>query len=201
MVTMRVTNETPTGSSSYKISGQFFRNMRNLINAERTIPVGIQTYFYDTDEQATLRANFLNPPGDAVDPNYDLNITLFQAIHEQLEVCNSYLISFKSVKEYIDSLPNPPDDIKIAIHADIRPPEEHRRRFNLPECSEVAILMPNAILPDAKRQLVCSYREPYIQEIIGRLSHRTYNEITDTHKSYDPLVYPLFFPLVTLGGA
>jgi hypothetical protein len=70
---------------------------------------------------------------------------------------NTYITSFLSIHEYIQRIQVPPDNLCISIHADIRPSAEHSGRYNLPQGSEVAILMPNVEAEDEARQLVYSY--------------------------------------------
>ena len=71
---------------------------------------------------------------------------------EILNICreiltdNSYVRSFLSAKEVIDSMHPTPRDIFISLNADIKPDETHRGRLNLPaNGSEIAILLPNEI--------------------------------------------------------
>jgi hypothetical protein len=142
----------------------------------------LQTYFYDEDEQAELRAQLCRNENDVYNQQ---NLSLFHSIHQALLECgNTYLQSFLCINEVIQQMPFPPEEIKISIHADMRPSLEHRRCYNLPECSEVSILMPNIVVHDEQRQLICSFRQ----------SEAEFNIVSDTHRSYDPLAYPLFYP-------
>ena len=106
-----------------------------------------------------------------------------------LDCGNTYITSFLSINEYIQRMQIPPENLRISIHADVRPSTEHSGRYNLPQVSEVAILMPNIVAEDEARQLICSYRNNDEQLKI----------ISDTHRSYDPLAYPLFYPRGTDG--
>ena len=78
------------------------------------------------------------------------------------------------------------DSYAIVISEDARPIGEHERRFNAPLSShDVAILMPND--PVGKRDIVLHTR---INECM---------RISELHKAYDPLQYPLLFPFGTDG--
>ena len=103
----------------------------------------------------------------------------YLAIFAQLQQCltdcnNSYLVSFLSVREVIQQMNVPPEKLKIAIHAERRPSGEHIRRFNLPECSEISILMPNDVTANQELQVVCAYR--------GNPGSNTFERLSDTHR-------------------
>jgi hypothetical protein len=84
----------PNGFSSYRISGQIFRTIRNIRNAPDESPRCIQTYFYDHGEQASRDAGFFNG-----------RTPLDGSIQQQLVACrNSYLISFLSLHEIVQNM-------------------------------------------------------------------------------------------------
>ena len=60
-----------------------------------------------------------------------------------------------------------------------KPSDEHHRWYNLPQCSEVSILMPNEIPADAKRQVLLEYKSTDNQVRLKTLD--------DTQHSYDTL--------------
>ncbi|XP_069963810.1 phosphatidylinositol phosphatase PTPRQ isoform X4 [Bactrocera oleae] len=74
----------------------------------------------------------------------------------------------------------PPNDLKLIIHADVKPPNEHRGRYNAPVVDEVAVLMIDE--DKGPRDIVLTARD-------GRLQR-----VSEIHRSYDPLQYPLLFP-------
>jgi hypothetical protein len=147
MASMVVKEETRStrhgGIASFTIKGQIFCGIGSIQNAAGCTPKFIQTYFFDTDEQAIIRSAFL----DIGNPEDNIrNHTLFQRLHEMLLNCqNTYITSFLSIHEYIQRIEVPPDNLRISIHADIRSSAEHSGRYNLPQGSEVAILMPNVV--------------------------------------------------------
>lgn len=75
----------------------------------------------------------------------------------------------------------PSDDYKVVIRADKRPPGTHERQFNAPTIDEVAIIV---IVGEQleKRDIVLTRRGN------GQLQR-----ISETHRSYDALQYPLMF--------
>ncbi|XP_026475684.1 uncharacterized protein LOC113380823 [Ctenocephalides felis] len=82
---------------------------------------------------------------------------------------------FKSALELM-----PSDDYKVVIRADKRSSGTHERTFNAPIVDEVAILIVGEQLE--KRDIVLSRRDT------GQLQ-----QISETHRSYDSLQYPLMF--------
>ena len=150
-VSMHAKDETANryqgGAACYRISGQVFRTIGNIQNNDDGAPHILQTYFYDNEDQAIICAGFYNGT-NALENQH--NTQLLWDIPQALLQCpNTYLLSFLSVNEYIQREQIQPNNLRIAIHADIRPDNaQHQRQYNLPECSEVAILMPNAVSPD-----------------------------------------------------
>ena len=148
-------------------------------------PKFLQTYFYDANEQTNTRMEFFSDFS-----NFDQ-----ERAHEILEICreslqdNSYLRSFLSAKEVIDSMEPRPRDIFISLNADIKPDDTHRGRLNLPANeSEIAILLPNEIRGDHRREVISSYCHP-------RDGTTGFKKFDHTHRSYDLLQqYPLLFP-------
>ena len=65
------------------------------------------------------------------------------------------------------------------------PQVKHYRRYNSPVSDEIAVLMPNDNVNN--RDIVLHYRD-------GGLRH-----ISEIHRGYDPLQYPLLFPHGTDG--
>ncbi|EYC03673.1 hypothetical protein Y032_0092g2555 [Ancylostoma ceylanicum] len=80
-------------------------------------------------------------------------------------------------KTALEKMPN--DDYKVVIRADKRPRGEHERRFNAPTVSEVAVVMVGEEFK--RRDIVIQKRSKVLQRI------------SETHRSYDALQYPLIF--------
>ena len=69
----------------------------------------------------------------------------------------------------------------------------HKGRFHLPSAlSEMELLRPDAVIEEGNRKVVCWVQNPTPQQDLLCF-------FPDTHRSYDPLAYPLFFPYGTDG--
>ncbi|XP_050321330.1 uncharacterized protein LOC126753698 [Bactrocera neohumeralis] len=81
-------------------------------------------------------------------------------------------------KTALDRMPN--DDYKVVVRADKRPAGTHERQFNAPTIDEVAVV----IVGESResRDIVLTRRDS------GQLQR-----ISETHRSYDALQYPLMF--------
>ena len=116
---------------------------------------------------------------------------IFRQLQSVLRDHNTYLQSFLTVQERIDA-GDIPEDIKVVLHADKRPPGEHARTYNLPTSTEVAILLPSDLAEaETTRVVMCDYR--------ATADSRGLRSFSDSHRSYDPLCYPLLFPFGTDG--
>ena len=73
--------------------------------------------------------------------------------------------------------PPPGGEFRLIIRADKRPSGEHARRFNTPSTNEVAILMVGE--PHDRRDILIHQRDARLQRV------------SDTHRSYDALQYPV----------
>ena len=90
------------GPCAMKIHGQVYhRGGPMLANEERT-PTCLQTYFFDPEEQAKLRANMMMSTKDTV-KEYTLKVHIFQRLYDIIQNCsNSYLNDFLTINEYIN---------------------------------------------------------------------------------------------------
>ena len=75
--------------------------------------------------------------------------------------------------------------LKVVIYEEKRPRTEHARCFNRPVSDEIGILMPNA--PTNNRDIVLHYRNGHL------------DQVSELHRAYDALQYPLLFPYGTDG--
>ena len=95
---------------------------------------------------------------------------LQEMLHRKL----AYVSIFKYALENI-ALP----DHKVIITADTRPAGEHERRYTAPSVDEVTIILDNQ--QHGNRDIVLRQRCGYL------------NIISETHRAYDSLQYPLMF--------
>ena len=99
-------------------------------------------------------------------------------INQLLHNDNHYVQLFNVAKDLFDQH-DVPTNIRVVINETKRPTGEHARRYNSPMCDEVGVLMPNENANN--RDIVLHYRD-------GGLHH-----ISELHREYDPLQYPLIF--------
>ncbi|XP_053597308.1 uncharacterized protein LOC128668406 [Microplitis demolitor] len=150
---------------TFKVQGQVYHLIGDLLPAVGAQPEFLQIYFVSHADQVSLRSN-LNP---------SLQIDLIDVLQSYLHDHNTYIQSFKYNLEN-----RPPNDLKLIIHADVKPNNEHRGRYNAPVVDEVAVLMIDE--DKGPRDIVLTARD-------GRLQR-----VSEIHRSYDPLQYPLLFP-------
>ncbi|XP_055908459.1 uncharacterized protein LOC129943200 [Eupeodes corollae] len=106
----------------------------------------------------------------------NLKRQIIEILQDILNTQNVYISTFKTTLEHA-----PPNlsNLKIIIKADHKPANEHSGRYNAPTTNEIAVLM----LDEDKgpRDIVLHGRD-------GRLQR-----VSELHRSYDPLQYPLMF--------
>ena len=97
---------------------------------------------------------------------------------------NQYVQNLQTAQELLrDNDSN--QALKVVIYEEKRPRTEHARRFNRPVSDEIGILMPNA--PTNNRDIVLHYRNGHL------------DQVSELHRAYDALQYPLLFPYGTDG--
>ena len=109
---------------------------------------------------------------------------IIRGINRLLHESHHYVEVFKVAKEIFEQ-EAVPTNVKVVINEAKRPSGEHSRKYNRPLSDEVGVLMPN----DAtnSRDIVLHYRDGGLKRI------------SELHRSYDPLQYPLLFPNGTDG--
>lgn len=96
---------------------------------------------------------------------------LQQMLHEQNELIKLFTTSLEEM---------PSDDHSIVIKADKRPAGTHERQYNAPTVNEISIVVVGENLES--RDIV-----------IKRRTGNALERISETHRSYDALQYPLMF--------
>ena len=146
---------------TFKVQGQVYHRIGSLLPEENENSLFLQIYFMGNQEnQAQRQCN--------VNEGTKLNIIL--SLQEMLHSRNSYVNTFKSVLEFA-----PLTEYQIVVDADKRPSGEHARRFNGPECSEVALIMSGE--QHGKRDIILKCRD------------NTIKWVSETYRSYDALQY------------
>ncbi|CAE1275335.1 unnamed protein product [Acanthosepion pharaonis] len=161
---------------TFKVQAQVYHLLRSLLADEGEPPQFLQIYFLaDYNDKVDARLGIL-PSAISVGPRKDILFRLQDMLHKS----NTYIRSLKSALQN-NSLPS----FSVVIDADRWPHGEHERRFNAPACNEVA-----AVIHGEKhnsRDIVIWYR--------GDVLHR----ISETHRSYDCLQYPLLLHTEGMG--
>ena len=159
----------PGFNPSFKIQGQVYHRIGSMVPSTGESPKFCQIYFIDDQEsQVATRCQIV----DGLRPD------IVSGINHLLYHDNHYVQLFKVAKEIFDQQ-DEPINIKIVINETKRPTGEHSRRYNSPMCDEVGVLMPNENANN--RDIVLHYRD-------GGL-----HSISELHRGYDPLQYPLIF--------
>ncbi|CAE1310394.1 unnamed protein product [Acanthosepion pharaonis] len=159
---------------TFKVQGQVYHRIGSLLPETATDSAFLQIYFIaDYNQQADARMGIIpeNDTGQDNHPRRDIIMSLQQMLHET----NSYVRSFKYALEN-----NTSSDFIIVIDADKRPQGEHERRYNAPASNEVSVIVSGD--QHNRRDIVIESRGSGLRRI------------SETHRSYDALQYPLLFP-------
>ncbi|EYB87952.1 hypothetical protein Y032_0254g286 [Ancylostoma ceylanicum] len=150
---------------TFKIQGQIYHRTGSLLPPPNEDPRFLQIYFVaDEEKQADRRCETI----DGTRRNIVLNLQ--RMLHQHNNLVNVF-------KTALDKMPT--DEYKVVIRADKRPQGEHERRFNAPTVNEVAVIMVGDEFE--RRDIVIQRRSEALQRI------------SETHRSYDALQYPLMF--------
>ena len=157
----------PGFNPSFTVQGQVYHCMGSMVPSSGESPKFSQIYFIDNQEsQVATRCQIV----DGLRPD------IVSSINHLLHNDNNYVQIFKVAKEIFEQQ-DVPTNIRVVINEAKRPTGEHPRRYTL--CDEIGVLMPNESVNN--RDIVLHYRE-------GGLHH-----ISELHRAYDPLQYPLIY--------
>ena len=152
----------------FRIQGQLCHLIGSLLPPHDREPSFLQIYFMDGDEQITRRNNVTT----------GLCHNTLLDIQDVLSENHVYVRELKCAYEFINT--QNIEHFKIVINENARPLGTHERTYNPPTLKEVAILMPNN--PVGQRDIVLHTRTEQLQRI------------SELHKAYDCLQYPLLLP-------
>ena len=157
---------------TFKVQGQVYHLVGSLTPSPGSEPSFLQIYFIENYQEQFQRR--LSSQSDAV--RNAVEQPLLMALQHMLHDVNPYIRDLKTAFER--GLVN--DSHKIVIRPDKVPEGEHRRRYNAPQASEIAVLL---LDQDANcRDIVLSTRDD------------TLRRVSETNRAYDSLQYPLLFP-------
>ena len=152
---------------TFRIQGQVYHRAGSLMPPEGQEAKFLQIYFVgDEIEQARLRG--INQPRVKQD-----NVLQLQ---KMLREHNIYVKTFKSALERMSTST---DTYFIQIHASKTPQGEHRRRYNAQVSDDVGIVIVGEHFKT--------------RDILLHTRSDTVQRISETHRSYDALQYPLLF--------
>ena len=151
--------------STFRIQGQIYHQIGSILPIDEVNPNFLQIYFIGNHElEANRRCSIISN----VDLDIVTQIQLF--LHEYNKLI--YLFKFAIEKR-------PTDRYRAIINPDKTPIGEHVRRYNAPTTDEIAIVLVGQS---------CSSRD-----IVLHSRDTTLTRISETHRSYDGLQYPLMF--------
>ncbi|XP_045456077.1 uncharacterized protein LOC123665891 [Melitaea cinxia] len=157
---------------TFKVQGQVYHLAGSLLPQVPDDHKFLQIYFIsDPEVQATTRFNISNS-----NSRTPLDNSIVRSLQNMLHLHNRYVQSFKTAMESI-SLDVP--DYNVVIHASRVPDGEHRGRYNAPSTSEVAV--------------VIAGQQFHKRDIVLRSRDENLHKISELHRSYDSLQYPLMF--------
>lgn len=154
--------------STFKIQGQVYHRIGSLMPMPNEDPKFLQIYFMgSSDDRVNIRCqnNFIERAEER---------EIVELLESFFENNNKLIQLFKRVSPQLKT-----DSYQIVINADKVPSGEHAGRFNTPTIDEVAVIMVGD--PIDNRAV----------RIIRR--NDTVSIISDLHRSYDALQYPLIF--------
>lgn len=151
--------------TTFTVQGQIYHRFGSLLPIRDQPHSFLQIYFMgDHVAEAERRCNAI--------PGVSRNIV--DGLQQILHAHNKLVRSFKTAIEQW-----PANDLKVIIRADHRPPGEHERRYNSPVVDEVAVVIVGNEFES--RDIVLIQRDG------------TPVRVSETHRYYDALQYPLIF--------
>jgi len=149
---------------TFKIEGQVYHLIGSLLPPSGQNLQFLQFYFISDADHLSLRSN--------IAPT--LNIDLIKKLQTAL---NSHSIYIRIFKQNLEQ--NSSDNLKLIIHSDRTIQTAQPGRYNAPAVNEVAVLLVDE--EKGPRDIVLHGRD-------GQLKR-----VSELHRSYDPLQYPLMF--------
>ncbi|XP_071036949.1 uncharacterized protein [Parasteatoda tepidariorum] len=149
---------------TFKVQGQIYHHAGSLLPLTNADHKYLQIYLMgNTDEQINRRCQ--------------LNMSTKREIAELQKLFEQHNELIKLFKTAIEQMPT--DDYKVIIKADKTPIGQHRRQFNAPTIDEVAIVIIG--------------EEFTSRDIILHRRNGDAQKVSETHRSYDALQYPILF--------
>ncbi|XP_044313734.1 uncharacterized protein LOC123037405 [Drosophila rhopaloa] len=152
---------------TFKVQGQVYHLVGSVLPASKEEAQFLQIYFIGEDNvEADFRCK--NSPG--------VKNALVKSLQLMLHESNPYVKDFKTALKRVSKNCS---QFKMVIHANKKPVRAHRGRYNAPQANEVALVLVDQQFE--KRDIII---EGYNNQL---------KRISELHRSYDALQYPLMF--------
>lgn len=159
-------NSNAQTKMTLQIKGQIYHQAGSLLPLPDADHQFLQIYFIGNDEDEANRRCQISSS-----VRRDIIIRIQTMLHQNNELVKIFRTS-------MDRMPS--DNHQIVFRPDKAPTTEHVGRFNAPTINDVAIIVVG---------------EPHQQrDIILQRRNNTLVRVSETHRSYDSLQYPLMFP-------
>ncbi|UYV82124.1 hypothetical protein LAZ67_21001012 [Cordylochernes scorpioides] len=158
-----------TFPTTFSIQGQVYHRIGSLMPSENQPSRFLQIYFVgndddDDDIQTDRRCQQIQ----------GVRRNIVQGLQRMLHQHNLLVQQFKTALENL-----PSDAYRVVVNADRTPPGQHPRRYNAPTANEVAVVLAGNQF--GSRDIVLHQRDNLLKHV------------SDTHRFYDALQYPLIF--------
>ncbi|UYV67936.1 hypothetical protein LAZ67_5002546 [Cordylochernes scorpioides] len=157
-----------TFPTTFSIQGQVYHRIGSLMPSENQPSRFLQIYFMGNDDADDIQTDRRCQQIQGVRRN------IVQGLQRMLHQHNLLVQQFKTALENL-----PSDAYRVVVNADRTPPGQHPRRYNAPTADEVAVVLAGNQF--CSRDIVLHQRDNLLQHV------------SDTHRFYDALQYPLIF--------
>ena len=171
----------PNGPPCYKISGQMYHNMTNVLPTEGENPQFSQLYVYDEQHELDARMGHV----DGLDPD------ILKRLQDMMHEVNPLVACYKHAAQVMRETPAVDLKVKIASKTN----ENNKRKFRAPVVDDVGLIDPQRPDndPHNPRDVIL-----YKNQASNPDGHKTIR-ISTLHPWYDPTAYPVIHPYGELG--
>ncbi|XP_060858512.1 uncharacterized protein LOC132935889 [Metopolophium dirhodum] len=152
---------------TFKVQGQVYHLYGSLIPNTQENPQFLQIYFVGEDEKEVQLRCSLYP---------EVKQALVKQLQNMLHTENKYI---RELKTTIDNASQNNTNFQVVIHADRKSANGHKGCYNAATCNEVALVIVGQQFE--KRDIIIQSHDNRLQRI------------SELHRSYDALQYPLMF--------
>ncbi|UJR12978.1 hypothetical protein I4U23_000004 [Adineta vaga] len=150
---------------TFRVQGQVYHRVGPLLPLSNREHQFLQIYFMG-DDRKEVKQRCKNMPS----VREDIVKKLREMIHEHNVYVEFFKIAFQTM---------PKDELRVVIRADMKLAEEHARRFNEPVTNTIVVVIAGNNFQS--------------RDIVLKKQNDKLKRISETHRSYDALQYPLIF--------